>query len=257
MWFFAKLHVVVPPLRFRHAAHPLQDHPLAHATNHLIDLLPLPERQRLLARCEQVPLVMSEVLGRAAQTTCFAYFPVDGFISQVAQLDGRLVLEVGMVGREGLLGAQLALGVALEPLHAMVQSPGHAWRVAADVFCALLQDCPALKVGVHRYLCVLMAQRTSLAACHRFHTIGPRLARWLLMTQDRSEAASFHVTHQYLAYLLGVRRVGITTAAGSLQRKGLITYHRGEVTVLDRHGLAAVACTCYAADRSVYSALMT
>jgi hypothetical protein len=102
-----------------------------------------------------------------------------------------------------------------------------------------------------------MAQRTSLAACHRFHTIGPRLARWLLMTQDRSDASSFHVTHQYLAYLLGVRRVGITTAAGSLQRKGLITYHRGEVKVLDRGGLAAVACSCYAADRAVYSTLMS
>lgn len=230
---------------------------MAHAHNHLIELLPLPERQRFFARCVQVPLVMSEVLGRAAQPTCFAYFPVDGYISQVAQIDGRLVLEVGMVGREGLLGAQLALGVTQEPLHAMVQSPGHAWRMAADAFCALLQDSPALKEGVHRYLYVLMAQRTSLAACHRFHTIGPRLARWLLMTQDRSDAPSFHVTHQYLAYLLGVRRVGITTAAGSLQRKGLITYHRGEVTVVDRCGLAAVACSCYAADRSVYSALMS
>lgn len=230
---------------------------MTHASNHLIDLLPLPERQRFLARCEQVPLVMSEVLGRAARPTCFAYFPVDGFISQVAQLDGRLVLEVGMVGREGLLGAQLALGVAQEPLHAMVQSPGHAWRMAADAFCTLLQDSPALKEGVHRYLYVLMAQRTSLAACHRFHTIGPRLARWLLMTQDRSDAPSFHVTHQYLAYLLGVRRVGITTAAGSLQRKGLIAYHRGEVTVLDRRGLAAMACSCYAADRAVYSTLIS
>jgi len=104
---------------------------------------------------------------------------------------------------------------------------------------------------------VLMAQRTGLAACHRFHTIVPRLARWLLMTQDRSDASSFHVTHQYLAFLLGVRRVGITTAAGRLQREGLITYHRGQVTVLDRRGLAAVACSCYAADRKVYAALMS
>lgn len=230
---------------------------MTHASNHLIDLLPSAERRRFLARCEPVPLVMSEVLGSAARTTCFAYFPVDGFISLVAQIDGRLVLEVGMVGREGLLGAQLALGVAQEPLHAMVQSPGHAWRMAADDFSAVLQDHPALHAAVNRYLYVLMAQRTSLAACHRFHTIGPRLARWLLMTQDRSDASSFHVTHQYLAYLLGVRRVGITTAAGSLQRKGLITYHRGEVTVLDRGGLAAVACSCYAADRAVYSTLMS
>lgn len=230
---------------------------MAHAGNHLIELLPLNERMRFLTRCVQVPLVMSEVLARAAQPTHFAYFPVDGFISQVAQIDGRLALEVGMVGREGMLGAQLALGVVQEPLHAMVQSPGHAWRMAADDFCSLLQDSPAMQAGVNQYLCVLMAQRTSLAACHRFHTIGPRLARWLLMAQDRSDASSFHVTHKFLAYLLGVRRVGITTAAGSLQRKGLIAYHRGQVTVLDHGGLAAVACSCYAADRSVYAALMS
>ena len=130
-------------------------------------------------------------------------------------------------------------------------------KVAADDFCAVLQDSQALLAGVNRYLYVLMAQRTGLAACHRFHTIAPRLARWLLMTQDRSDASSFHVTHQYLAFLLGVRRVGITTAAGRLQREGLITYHRGQVTVLDRRGLAAVACSCYAADRKVYAALMS
>jgi CRP-like cAMP-binding protein len=230
---------------------------LAHACNHLIELLPPQERLNVLSRCEQVPLVMSEVLGRTGQPTCHAYFPIDGFISQVAQLDGRLALEVGMVGREGLLGAQLALGVAQEPLHAIVQCPGHAWRMAADDFCALLKDSQALLAGVNRYLSVLMAQRTGLAACHRFHTIGPRLARWLLMTQNRSDASSFHVTHQDLAFLLGVRRVGITTAAGRLQSAGLITYHRGQVTVLDRRGLAAVACSCYAADCQAYAALMS
>ena len=197
---------------------------MAPTCNHLIELLLPQERLNFLSRCEQVPLVMSEVLGRPGQPTCHAYFPIDGFISQVAQVDGRLALEVGMVGREGLLGA------------------------AADDFCAVLKDSQALLAGVNRDLCVLMAQRTGLAACHRFHTIVPRLARWLLMTQDRSDASSFHVTHQYLAFLLGVRRVGITTAAGRLQREGLITYHRGQ---------AAVACSCYAADRKVYAALMS
>lgn len=231
--------------------------PIGPTRNHLIELLPPKERLGFLSRCEQVPLVASQVLGSPGQPTCHAYFPIEGFISQVAQVDGRLALEVGMVGREGLLGAQLALGVAQEPLHAIVQSPGHAWRMGTDDFCALLKDSQALLAGVNRYLSVLMAQRTGLAACHRFHTIGPRLARWLLMTQDRSEVSNFHVTHQYLAFLLGVRRVGITTAAGRLQREGLITYHRGQVTVLDRRGLAAVACSCYAADRKAYAALMS
>lgn len=234
----------------------IQDPTLANTSNHLIELLPPKDRLRFLARCERVSMVMSEVLARVALPTQFAYFPVDGFIIQVAQIDGRLALEVGMVGCEGMLGAQLALGLAQDPLHAMVQSPGHAWRMGADDFCGLLKDIPLLRVGVNRYLHVLMAQRTGLAACHRFHTLGPRLARWLLMALDRSDASSFHVTHKDLAYLLGVRRVGITTAAGKLQRQGLITYHRGRVTVLDRRGLTAVACSCYAADCGVYAALM-
>lgn len=227
------------------------------ASNHLIEHLPHPERARLLALCELVPLVPSEVLGQPGQPARFVYFPTDGFISLVALIDGHQALEVGMVGREGMLGAQLVLGVAVEPWHALVQGSGHAWRIGADVFCRELAGSAALQVCLKRYLAVLMAQRTASAACQRFHTIGPRLARWLLMGQDRVQASSFHVTHELLAYLLGVRRVGITTAAGALQRKGLIAYHRGHLSVLDRAGLQAVACSCYAADQRVYADLLS
>ena len=105
---------------------------------------------------------------------------------------------------------------------------------------------------MHRYLCVLMSQLTSSAACLRFHLIGPRLARWLLMSQGRAHCDRFRVTHEFLAYMLGVRRVGITAAAGQLQRSGLIEYRRGDLTVLNRKGLEAAACSCYATDKKTY-----
>ena len=109
---------------------------------------------------------------------------------------------------------------------------------------------------MQRYLYVLMSQLASSAACLRFHLIGPRLARWLLMSQDRAHSDCFRVTHEFLAYMLGVRRVGITAAAGHLQRSGLIEYRRGHLTVLDRTGLEAAACSCYATDRKVYARLL-
>ena len=134
-----------------------------------------------------------------------------------------------MVGREGMVGAQLVLGVANSPLRALVQGAGAAWRVGVAAFKAALAQSPALQRELDRYLYVLMAQTVSSAGCLRFHLIGPRLARWLLMSQDRAHDDHFHVTHEFLAYMLGVRRVGVTVAAGELQRRGLITYHRGDV----------------------------
>ena len=229
---------------------------MAPAENHLIELLPSADRLRLLALCEPVDLVISSVLCEAGTPTRHVYFPLDGFISLVAPIDGRPGLEVGMVGREGMLGAQLALGVCVTPLRALVQGGGSSWRIDSAAFRRELRRSAALRHGIHRYLYVLMAQLASAAACLRFHLIGPRLARWLLMSQDRAHADSFHVTHEFLAYMLGVRRVGITTAAGGLQHAGLIEYRRGHLTVLDRAGLEAAACSCYLTDRRAYSELL-
>jgi CRP-like cAMP-binding protein len=183
------------------------------------------------------------------------YFPIDGFISLVAMTDGSRGVEVGMVGREGMLGVQLALGVASAPLRALVQGPGTAWRIGAAAFRHELARSQALQRGLDRYLCVLMTQLATSAACLHFHLIGPRLARWLLMRQDRAHAKSFRVTQELLADMLGVRRVGITTAAGDLRRCGLIEYRRGDVTILDRKGLEAAACSCCVADRDAYAEL--
>ena len=226
---------------------------LSPAQNHLIELLPRRDRARLLALCEPVPLVLSELLVEAGTPTRHVYFPTEGFISLVARVDGHPGLEVGMVGREGMVGAPLAVGVTISPLRALVQGPGSALRMGLVSFKRELAGSPALKRLLDRYFYVLMAQLVSSAGCLRFHLISPRLARWLLMTQDRAHDDSFHVTHEFLAYMLGVRRVGVTMAASALQRQGLITYRRGELSVLDRPGLEAAACSCYAADCKVYA----
>ena len=229
---------------------------MATVENHLIERLPRQERKRLLALCEPVQLGLAEVLCEPEKPTRHVYFPIEGFISLVAQADGQPALEVGMVGREGMLGAHLALGVVKAPLHALVQGAGAAWRIGTPAFRAELARSAPLQRGLNRYLYVLMEQLAASAACLRFHQIGPRLARWLLMSQDRAHADHFHVTHEFLSYMLGVRRVGITAAAGTLQRTGLIEYRRGELTVLDRCGLEAAACGCYALDRKAYAELM-
>jgi len=229
---------------------------LIAAQNHLIQRLPRRDRTRLLALCEPVQLVLSQVLGEPDTPTTHAYFPNDGFISLVSQVDEHPGLEVGMVGREGMAGAHLVLGEAVSPLRVLVQGPGQALRVPAQALMEELAQSPAMKHHFDRYVYVLMAQTMSSAGCLRFHLIGPRLARWLLMSQDRAHGDRFHVTHEFLAYMLGVRRVGVTVAAGELQRLGLITYHRGELTVLNRAGLEAAACSCYAGDRQVYAQVM-
>ena len=226
------------------------------ASNHLIDLLPRRDRLRFLALCEPVDLLLGEVLCQAGQPTRHVYFPVEGFISLLTMATGTPDLEVGMVGNEGMLGAHLALGVPTSPLRALVQGSGTAWRLGASAFRRELAASPPLRRSLGRYVYVLMAQQAGSAACLRFHAIGPRLARWLLMSEDRARLASFRVTQEFLAYMLGVRRVGVTQAAGSLQQAGLIEYHRGELTVLDRTGLEAAACGCYAADRRAYADLL-
>jgi len=230
--------------------------PLATGHNHLLELLPRPDRLRLLAEAELAPLALAELLCDSGQPCRHVYFPIAGFISLLTPVEGHQGLEVGMVGQEGMLGAELVLGVPVAPWRSLVQGPGMALRIGRAAWRRELVAGSALPKLMHRYLYVLMAQMAASAACVRFHLIGRRLARWLLMSQDRAQAPHFHITHEFLAYMLGVRRVGITMAAGALQRSGLIRYHRGELTVLDRAGLEAMACPCYAADQRRYAQVM-
>jgi CRP-like cAMP-binding protein len=137
-----------------------------------------------------------------------------------------------------------------------VQGTVAARRIGVPAFVQALADIPALKASLSRYLFVLMLQLATSVACTRFHHVGPRLARQLLMNHDRAQADRFHLTHAFLADMLGVRRVGVTGAAGELQRLGLIRYHRGEITVVDRPGLERVACSCYRSDCRAYERLL-
>jgi CRP-like cAMP-binding protein len=228
---------------------------LPHSSNRLLARLPKATRSRLDAIGQVVDLTLSQILGEADAPTTHVYFPIDGFFSLLAQVDSEHVIEVGMVGREGMLGIQLALGVATEPLKSLVQGEGRALRIDAKAFRRELATSAALRSTLDRYVYVLLSQHARAAACLRFHMIEQRLARWLLMSQDRASSDVFQLTQEFLAYMLGVRRVGVTVAAGELQRKHLISYERGEMTIVDRAGLELAACSCYASDRAAHAAL--
>lgn len=233
-----------------------QGHAVTAAFNALIDALPQPARQGLLARSERVPLPMGLVLAEPGQVLHHAWFPVAGLVGMLAGDTGCVGLELGMIGPEGMLGVQSALGIDLLPCRAVVREPGEAWRLdTATLRQALLESLP-LQRDLARYACVQLAQLGQCAVCLHTHHIVPRLARWLLMSQDRLGPHAMHATHEALASLLGVRRVGITVAAGHLQARGLIRYRRGELSVLDQAGLEALSCPCRQLDLATYASLM-
>ncbi|MHB1202244.1 MAG: Crp/Fnr family transcriptional regulator [Acidithiobacillus sp.] len=228
----------------------------APPSNRLLAALPRKDRERFLASCEAAELVFAEVLAEPGERVHYVIFPTGGFISLIMPIDGRAGLEVGMVGDEGMFGISLILGVDVSPVRALVQGKGPALRMDVAAFRRELGQSPALQRLLKRYLYVVMGQIAQTAACTRFHIVEARLARWLLMTQDRARLDKFHVTHKFLAYMLGVRRVGVTKAALSLQDRKLITYRRGDVTILDRTGLETASCGCYEADKATYARML-
>lgn len=224
--------------------------------NRLLDALPGKERDHLVARCEQVEIELGEVLCEPKQPIRYVYFPTSSFISLITPINGNASLEVGLVGSEGMLGTSLVLGVDAAPQRALVQGRGGALRIKAAPFRSELASSPLLRRDVNRYLYVTLCQVALTAVCTRFHVVEARLARWLLMTSDRANSDEFYITQEFMSYMLGVRRVGVTQAAGVLRRRKLIRYIRGQVTILDRRGLKAAACTCYAEAINAYNRVL-
>ena len=215
--------------------------------NLIIEKLPHEVRKRILNKCEKIDLIFGETLYELDHVIKYAYFPMTGFISLVTMLRDHQPLEVALIGNEGILGATLVLGVPSAPMQAIVQGSGTALRIPAEQLRQELQSHTILTDTFNRYLYVLLTQLAQTAACTHFHEIEPRLARWLLMLHDRAHSNILNLTQEFLANMLGVRRSSITVAAGILQDRKLIHYTRGKITILDRKGLEAASCECYAA----------
>ena len=222
-------------------------------TNRLLDRLGARDRAHVLAAGERVELLFPDVLAEPGSVMPHVYFPLASFISMVAPMGGKSNLEVALAGNEGFYGLGVAMGVAVSPVHAIVQGSGPAIRIAAGAFGRELARMPRLRACIHRYTYVVMSQLIRAAGCNRFHVVEQRLARWLLMTADRAHSASFHMTHDFLAYMLGVRREGVTKAATALQQRRLIRYARGAMMILDRAGLERASCACYRSDLAMYA----
>jgi CRP-like cAMP-binding protein len=219
--------------------------PPAGAENRLLAELPAKDYARLAPGLETVTITYGEVLYEPGQVMSEVYFPSDCLVSLLTLVEGHRALEVGLVGREGLVGARLALGATTSTVRALVQGTGTALRMKAELFLREFRRSPTLQRVLLKFTDTLMTQISQTAACNRFHIVEARLARWLLMTAERMRSAEFHLTHDFLADMLGVRREGVTLSASALQRRGLISYRRGNITVLDQAGLEAASCSCY------------
>lgn len=212
--------------------------------NGLLDAVPRDDRQCLLASLEPVMLSSGTVIHEHGAPIRHVYFPNDALVS-LLMVDGHQTLKIGLVGREGMVGIALALGVNASQVRAVVQKRGAAMRMTSARFRKALRDSLTLQREVYRYIHALMAEARQAAFCNRYHGMDARLARLLLTTRDGERSDQFHLTHEYVAQMLGVRRVGVTKAAGDLQRKKLIDYSRGNIRILDGRRLEAAACTCY------------
>jgi CRP-like cAMP-binding protein len=220
--------------------------------NRLIAALPPRSRSRILASCELVDLRFAAVVCDEGEPLRYVYFPLDSVISLITTLADGARLEVGIIGNEGMLGTSILLGVNVSPQHAVVQGAGSALRMSAAAFRRHCKQDMDLREVLNRYVHVLMEQLSQTAACTLYHPVERRLARWLLMTRQRVGDDRFNLTHEFLAYMLGVRRAGVTHAALSLNVRGLIDYRRGAITILDPSGLQKAACACYVSGNLIY-----
>ena len=224
--------------------------------NVLLDRLSKTSRARLLEAGKTIPLTLGECIVEPDEVIEHVYFPMSGYVSLITPRGSGESLEVGMVGYEGAFGLTVLLDVRTSPVTALIQGPGTALRVSSRTFLRHVRAADELRTMMNRYLYVLVAQVAQSAACNRFHGLQSRLARWLLMSHDRARGNSFHLTHAFLAYMLGTHRPGVTVAARELRDANLITYSRGGIRVIDRAGLEARSCICYAQHVQTYNRIL-
>jgi CRP-like cAMP-binding protein len=218
--------------------------------NQLLAALPKKDYQRLQRHLEEIPLVFEEILYRPSELISDVYFPNSGIVSLLAGANERSTIEVGLVGKEGMVGLGIFLGVSASLNRAVVQGEGSAMRMKANVFRKHCNDGEVLSRLLQRYSHSVLTQITQSAVCNQFHSLDSRLARWLLMTHDRMDDDEFEITQEFLSNMLGVRREGVSVAAGHLQKRKLIRYSRGHLKVIDRAGLEATSCGCYEVIRN-------
>jgi len=219
---------------------------MPHISNILLASLPRGTHRDILPGLKPVVLALGDVLHEPGQPIRHVYFPQTCLVSLLVVVEEEFALEVALVGRDGMAGVSLALGAALSPMRALVQGAGCALRMNKAAFGTAMRDHPPLQRALQGYAHTLMGQIAQTAACNRYHLLDARLARWLLMTRDRVESSDFMMTQEFLSTMLGVRRVGVSDAASSFQRRHLIEYSRGHITILDHDGLEAASCSCYA-----------
>jgi CRP-like cAMP-binding protein len=213
--------------------------------NRLLELLPAAERNRILDRCEKLNLEHRKVLYEPHAEIQDAYFPLYGMISLVISSEQGQTVEIGTVGNEGMLGTQLVLGAQASQVEAVIQVAGEFLRMTREDLEREVRRDGGLRRAAQRFAQALSNQIAQSVLCNRVHSVEERLCRWFLMTHDRAGSDEIHLTQQFVAQMLGVRRPSVTVAVGMLQKAGLITYSRGRLGILDRKGLEAGACECY------------
>lgn len=221
--------------------------------NQLLAALPGNVYKRLIPRLEAIPLPFMEVLYESGDAIEHVYFPKEGLISLLVVMGDETPREVGLIGKEGMLGIAVALGMNATPTRALIQMQGSAMRMKAGALRDELKRGGALQSVLQRYSHALFTQVSQSAACINSHAVDKRLSRWLVMTHDRAPGDEFEMKHEFMAMMLGVTRSVVTRAAGLLQREKMIRYTRGQVTILDRRRLEATACECYGVVKEEYA----
>lgn len=225
-------------------------------TNRLLLALDDELRERLAGAGTSVHVEQKQVLAEPDQPQEFVYFPGDCVISLITPFKDDGAVEVGTVGCEGMADLSVFLGTGTMHVVVMAQLAGEALRIGAQDFSEMVDNSPRLRAVMGLYAQAFLSQVLQSAGCNGHHAIVARCARWLLMTHDRVGSRQFALTHELLAYMLGVRRAGVTEAAGSLQESGYIRYSRGRVEIVDRDGLESAACECYGVIRRTYDSLL-